>query len=104
MEQQSFDQCLLLALKQKYGKKPTARQISLDLYKISGGLVNVSGESVRKWLTGVSLPRGDHLIALIRLLDSGLSPTAEQKSFTESLLSEASRSAPSISGSHKAFF
>lgn len=68
MEQRKFDQHLLEALKKKYGRKPTARQVSMDLYRISGGQVNVSPESVRKWLIGSTMPRGANLIALMRLL------------------------------------
>jgi hypothetical protein len=94
MEQQHFEQCLLQALKKKYGKKPTARQLSLDLYKISDGQVNVSGESVRKWLTGVSFPRGEHLIALMRLLDAGQLLVPSQKSFSESLVTETPNQPP----------
>jgi hypothetical protein len=68
MEQRKFEHQLLEALKKKYGRKPTARQVSMDLYRVSDGQVNVSPESVRKWLIGSAMPRGAHLIALMRLL------------------------------------
>lgn len=88
MDQPYFEQRLLDALKKKYGRKPTARQLSQDLYKVSDGQVNVSGESVRKWLTGLSVPRGSNLIALMQLLDNGTPFSEKQTNFSSSLVQQ----------------
>jgi hypothetical protein len=63
-----FAAALRVALKKKYGRPPStsfvARQFNLRI--TTNG---VSGESVRRWVRGVSLPRCDHMRVLVDWLD-----------------------------------
>lgn len=63
-----FQSWLHHALRKKYGRLPTAKKLLQDLYLFSSGSVNLSNEAVRKWISGKSIPRGEHLVYLSRML------------------------------------
>jgi hypothetical protein len=68
MDRHHFQSYLQSALKKKYGRLPTAKKLVQDIYVHSAGSVNLSDEAARKWITGRSLPRGEHLLYLAQML------------------------------------
>lgn len=79
MDRLHFQSYLRSALKQKYGRLPTAKRLVQDMYLYSSGSVNLSNEAARKWITGQSIPRGEHLLYLTQMLGSELIPRLNQR-------------------------
>jgi hypothetical protein len=68
MDSRAFQSSLQIALKKRYGRLPTAKRLVQDIYLHSSGNVNLSNEAVRKWITGQSIPRGEHMLYLAHVL------------------------------------
>lgn len=72
MDRLHFQSYLQSSLRKKYGRLPTAKKLVQDIYLHSSGSVNLSDEAVRKWITGQSIPRGEHMLYLTQLLGQDL--------------------------------
>ncbi len=89
--EERFGQELRAALARSYGRVPSAQYVANQFNQritISNG---VSGESVRRWIRGVSLPRYDHLAVLTDWLGLDF-----QGVFDKESRSKAGRKAPSF--------
>lgn len=61
---EAFAQTLRDALKKKFGQNVTAAFLARELDIFSKGEVIVTGEAVRRWLVGISLPRAQVVAVL----------------------------------------
>jgi hypothetical protein len=73
VEKNIFREKLLIALKERYGRLPTSKTLARDLFVNFKQTHALSDESVRKWITGKSIPRGHHLACLSILLKKDVS-------------------------------
>lgn len=68
-QKQRFQSLFRDALIQKYGKIPSANWISSQFNLHSRGTIQVTGETVRKWLNGFSFPTPEKIAVLVEWLD-----------------------------------
>lgn len=54
-----FSQILRDALKRKFGRHVTSAFLARELDLFTGGELILSGEAVRRWMVGLSLPRAN---------------------------------------------
>ncbi len=54
-----FSQVLRDALKRKFGRHVTSAFLARELDLFTNGQVILSGEAVRRWMVGISLPRAN---------------------------------------------
>lgn len=54
-----FSQILRNALKRKFGRHVTSAFLARELDLFTGGELILSGEAVRRWMVGLSLPRAN---------------------------------------------
>jgi hypothetical protein len=64
-----FQSLFRSALLKKYGKIPSCNWISSQFNFHSGGEIEITGETVRKWLNGFSFPTPDKVAILVEWLD-----------------------------------
>ena len=68
MNNKDFSAILIDAIKHRYGRLIPSTRLASDIDRITNGEVSLSGEAIRKWLRGMSMPNGIALVALDELL------------------------------------
>lgn len=69
---QTFAELIQAALKARFGRIPSASFIALQVNRRLGERQGVSGESARRWLRGLAMPKYAHLGALTAWLEIDL--------------------------------
>ena len=89
--EERFGQELRAALARSYGRVPSAQYVANQFNQRISASNGVSGESVRRWIRGVSLPRYDHLAVVTDWLGLDFQDVLDKES-----RSKAERKAPSF--------
>ena len=63
-----FAAALRTALKNKFGRLPSTTFVAMH-FNLRNSSNGVSGETARRWIRGVSLPRSDHMQVLVDWLE-----------------------------------
>ena len=69
---ETFVEVIQAALKARFGRIPSASFIALQVNRRLGERQGVSGESARRWLRGLAMPKYVHLGALTAWLEIDL--------------------------------
>lgn len=69
---ENFSRSLREGVKAGYGRIPSAAFLSREFNMRHRGLKEISSESFRRWLHGLSIPRPDHLQTLVAWLNLDL--------------------------------
>ncbi len=89
--EQRFGHQLRVALVLRYGRVPSAAFVANQFNRLVTTSNGVSGESVRRWIRGVSIPRYDHLAVLTDWLGLDFQEILDKES-----RSKTERTAPSF--------
>ena len=89
--EERFGQELRAALARSYGRVPSAQYVANQFNQRISASNGVSGESVRRWIRWVSLPRYDHLAVVTDWLGLDFQDVLDKES-----RSKAERKAPSF--------
>ena len=89
--EERFGHQLRMALMRRYGRVPSAAFVASQFNRLVTTSNGVSGESVRRWIRGVSIPRYEHLSVLTDWLGLDFQEILDKES-----RSKTERTAPSF--------
>lgn len=97
-----FGEALRTVLRRRYGRLPSAAFVTNQFNRRITGVNGVSGETIRRWIRGMSMPRYDHLEVLGEWLEMdfqelfGLESRSKTVSQTPSLVTRFSALHPEL--------